>query len=152
MLATGECRSVRQGVPVALLSITEAARRAGVDRSTIQRAVRAGRLSATRDGTGRRCIDAAELVRVYGAPPLHAARTDEALPQADMVALLREQVQALQADKAHLAALLAREQQQVDAYRQQVEELRQQQLPGPRRGWLARVVEALGRARGKGQA
>jgi predicted metal-dependent enzyme (double-stranded beta helix superfamily) len=47
------------------ISLTEAARLAGVSRSAIQKAVTRGRLSATRDSAGAWVIDVAELSRVY---------------------------------------------------------------------------------------
>lgn len=49
------------------LSLREAAEQAGVSKSTIFRAVQAGRLSAPRDDDGNFAIDASELFRVY--PP-----------------------------------------------------------------------------------
>ena len=132
---------------MALLSISEAARRAGVDRSTIQRAIKAGRVSATRDSQGRRCVDAAELGRVYGAVPQHAAGTPEAPQQADMVEVLQDQVEELRQDKVRLLALLEREQGRADTLTDQVEALRDQVrlLEGPRgeperRSWWRRLV------------
>ncbi len=51
---------------MALLNLTAASRAAGVNRSTIVRALKSGRLSATSNDTGERCIDTAELMRVFG--------------------------------------------------------------------------------------
>jgi excisionase family DNA binding protein len=48
-------------------SLREAAEQAGASKSTIFRAIKAGRLSATRDDDGNFAIDPAELFRVY--PP-----------------------------------------------------------------------------------
>jgi excisionase family DNA binding protein len=48
----------------ALVSIAQAARLTGVARSTIQRALKTGRLSYSPDGTKR--VDIAELERVFG--------------------------------------------------------------------------------------
>jgi excisionase family DNA binding protein len=50
---------------MAELSLREAAQQAGTSKSTILRAVKAGRLSATRDDDGGYRIDPAELHRVY---------------------------------------------------------------------------------------
>src|SRR4051812_7141493 len=47
------------------LSLRQAARTAGVSKSTISRAIQAGRLSATRSDDGGWSIDPAELCRVY---------------------------------------------------------------------------------------
>ena len=52
---------------MALLNITAASRAAGVNRSTIVRALKSGRLSATSNDVEERCIDTAELMRVFGA-------------------------------------------------------------------------------------
>ena len=49
------------------LSLREAAEQAGTSKSTIWRAIRAGRLSATRTDDGGFAIDPAELFRAF--PP-----------------------------------------------------------------------------------
>jgi hypothetical protein len=48
------------------IGLAEAARLAGKNQSTIHRAMKAGRLSYTRDEAGERRIDVAELERVFG--------------------------------------------------------------------------------------
>lgn len=50
-----------------MLNLTAASRAVGVNRSTIARAVKNGRLSTTTNEQGERCIDTAELMRVFGA-------------------------------------------------------------------------------------
>ena len=60
-----------------MMSLREAATAAGVSKSTIQRAIKSGRLSASRTDDGGYAIDPAELHRAY--PPRNtddAARTD----------------------------------------------------------------------------
>ena len=52
-------------------SLREAAEQAGASKSTIFRAIKAGRLSAARDDDGNFSIDPAELFRVY--PPRSSA-------------------------------------------------------------------------------
>lgn len=52
-----------------ILSISAAANAAGIDRRTLQRAIKAGRLSATTNAAGERGIDVAELIRVFGPLP-----------------------------------------------------------------------------------
>lgn len=91
---------------MALLSISAAARAAGVDRATVHRALKSGRLSATTDDTGARAVDTAELARVFplratGEPVTVAAPTGpgvlEQARQADeLVAVLRERVRGLE--------------------------------------------------------
>lgn len=53
------------GTPKYFLSMTKAASFAGVNRSTIQRQIKAGKLSAQRDDNNQWRIDPAELSRVY---------------------------------------------------------------------------------------
>lgn len=62
-----------------VFSISAAARATGVDRTTIYRAIKSGRLSATTTATGERGIDLAELLRVFGPLPQ--------MPQDETVAL-----------------------------------------------------------------
>lgn len=52
-----------------ILSISAAAVAAGIDRRTLQRAIKSGRLSATTNAAGERGIDVAELIRVFGPLP-----------------------------------------------------------------------------------
>lgn len=60
-----------------ILSISAAANAAGIDRRTLQRAIKSGRLSATVNAAGERGIDLAELIRVFG--PLQGLPQD--MPQ-----------------------------------------------------------------------
>ncbi len=134
------------------LSFTEAARLAGVDASTLHRKVKRGELSAVTQANGRRVIDLAELLRLYpdlatdsgmpsGMPPGMPghARDDASLQAlADKAALLDRELQAARERESRLLALLEQEQ----AARRALE---QHLLPGPRRGWLARLVAAVRR-------
>ena len=52
---------------MAILNQSAAARAAGVSRSTIVRFIKTGKLSATRSEAGERCVDTAELIRVFGS-------------------------------------------------------------------------------------
>ena len=52
---------------MAMLCLSEAARLVGRDVSTLHRAMAKGRLSYTKDANGKRCLDPAELERVFGA-------------------------------------------------------------------------------------
>lgn len=88
-----------------ILGISAAARAAGINRSTLQRAIKTGRISATIDAAGERGIDLAELLRAFGplrqmpqedpaAPPQPAAPI--AAADAAVVELLKEQLQQAQ--------------------------------------------------------
>lgn len=93
-------------------SIGEAAKAVGVSKSTLSRAVKNGRVSATRLDDGSYSIDPAELHRVY--PPVASAtvadakndamRNPEEYPSATVllqaeVAALREQVTELREER-----------------------------------------------------
>lgn len=114
-----------------ILGINAAARAAGVARSTIQRAIKTGRLSAVSTATGERGIDLAELLRVFGPLPQTQPDRAAALPpvaasdatgEATLVGVLQGQLQqALERERqaidrarereSRLLALLETEQQ-----------------------------------------
>jgi len=108
---------------MSLLTVSEAARVAGVSRRTIQRSIQSGRLSAATTATGERAIDTAELLRVFG--PLRHAPSDTPASMSRPVAtndapddamtmlveVLRDQLQQAQQEKARLLAMLEAEQQ-----------------------------------------
>jgi hypothetical protein len=112
-----------------ILSISAAAQTAGIDRRTLQRAIKAGRVSATVDATGRRGVDVAELLRVYGplpgTPQASTQGQRAALPQAtpgagaadalvdvlrDQVRQMQEQLRLAQEREARLLTMLEHEQ------------------------------------------
>ena len=100
----------------AMLSLSEAAKTAGVSKSTIWRACKVGRVSFKRTETGEFQIDAAELHRVF---PFHAmgengkmnrhatgvAQAEAAILEAriaalkDMAELMREQIEDVRKDR-----------------------------------------------------
>jgi len=54
------------GTPGTILNLSEAARRAGVARTTLYRHIKAGKVSATTMHDGTRGIELSELLRAYG--------------------------------------------------------------------------------------
>lgn len=91
---------------MALVNLSEAARIARKDRSTIHRKIKDGTLSATIDEAGNKAIDTAELQRVFGT--LHASAKQQepsgaSVAQAvdptgaELVAALKKQVQDAEA-------------------------------------------------------
>jgi hypothetical protein len=88
-----------------MYNLATAAAATGINRSTVLRAIKAGRLSAQRDETGGWQIDPAELHRVF--PPLPAPATAAtAAMQRDattdlLVAELRSVIADLRADRDH---------------------------------------------------
>ena len=106
---------------MALLTIAQAARTAGVARSTIYAHLRSGKLSATRTPTGERRIDTSELTRVYGpvgsttqSDVVSLTSLDVALLQARIEELeaqnrlLRDEMQAGREEKAKLLDIISR--------------------------------------------
>jgi excisionase family DNA binding protein len=90
-----------------ILSLGQAARLTGLGKTTLARAIKAGRLSATRSETGGYSIDAAELARVFPfrapdetgaatAPVVHHATVD------DQVTALREMLAMSRAENTDL--------------------------------------------------
>jgi excisionase family DNA binding protein len=108
------------------LTLGEAARRLGVAKSTILKAIAAGRLAATREGNGVFAIDEAELARYRAAcavagnvsPATGNDRIIEALVRAEVA---EKMLVVLQAQLADMTA-------QRDWWRQRDERLR---LPAP---------------------
>ena len=73
-------------------SLVEAATACGINRSTVLRAIKAGKISASKDEQGEWRIEPAELHRVY--PPVQA---NEARPeQAQRLALLAPKAEPVQ--------------------------------------------------------
>ena len=80
---------------MALLTIAQAARTAGVARSTIYSHLRLGKLSATRTATGERRIDTSELTRMYG-PIGPTTQSNVVSPTPPDVAILQARIEALE--------------------------------------------------------
>ena len=129
-----------------ILGINAAARAAGVARSTIQRAIKNGRLSATSTATGERGIDLAELLRVFGPlPPSRLEQAAASLPpaaptatgEATLVEMLQDQLQqALERERLTIERAQDREARLLsllEAEQQARRELEQKLLPAPQR-------------------
>lgn len=105
-----------------ILTLREAAKLTGKSKSTLTRAIKAGRLSASRDGEGMYVIDPAELARAYpfmerpdaqhdanhGAP-----RNDDTEP--DDTAILRLRLSLLVDEQNRERAAAEREREQLAA-------------------------------------
>ncbi len=110
---------------MALLSISAAARAAGVDRATLHRALKSGRLSATTDETGARVIDTAELARVFPlkstgervtvTPPTGPGVLEQARMADESVAVLRERIRGLEEQRELYRRQLEAAQQALEA-------------------------------------
>ena len=129
----------------------QAAKAAGVNTATITRAIKRGRISATKDDDGAWRIDASELLRVYpratlqDAPTLAVQRDATPPKTRDLrleVARLEERLKAAEALKAMADELREAVERDRDAWRMQAERLTKA-LPPPspateprkRQGW-----------------
>lgn len=108
---------------MAQLSISAAARAAGKDRGTIQRYIKSGKLSVSKDAAGATVIETAELLRVFGALKGDGSRSAAAQHVAAAaessnvqhvleatLELLKQQLKASQDREARLLLLLEQEQ------------------------------------------
>jgi len=109
---------------MAQLSISAAARAAGKDRGTIQRYIKNGKLSVSKDAAGNTIIETSELLRVFGAltgSGSRAAAVQHVAAPAEnssvqhvleaTLELLKQQLNASQEREARLLVMLEQEQQ-----------------------------------------
>jgi excisionase family DNA binding protein len=121
------------------LRLSEAAEQVGVSKSTLFRAIRAGRLSATRTDDGLFLIDAAELFRVYPAKGqgVAAAHVEEHAvvhhATVDQIVEARVRTAELEAQVKALREMLDEARKHGEAWRAQAERLAL--APPARRGW-----------------
>lgn len=134
-----------------MLSLSEAAKVAGQSKSTIWRAVKSGRVSATRADGGDYQIDPAELHRVFPIVGTGQGRDTAASVKQDATALERAETAALQAQidsLRQIGELLRTELDDVrkdrDAWRSQADKLLLTHStpaePAKPTGWLRRMV------------
>lgn len=80
---------------MANVTISEAVGLTGVSESTIRRDIKSGKVSSEKDEKGHRCIDTAELHRVYGiTPPLESQVADHEGQK--VITILENQIADLQ--------------------------------------------------------
>jgi predicted site-specific integrase-resolvase len=123
-----------------LFTIADAARAAGVDRATLYRHIKAGKLSLSRDEKGKRGVDAAELARVF--PEVSQSVAPATVDRAD---LLHARLQAAEEKCALLLQQLSAATDREQWPRQQLAELQQRLLPPPKKLFLDRLAETWGR-------
>jgi hypothetical protein len=105
-----------------MLSLSEAAIAAGTAKSTIWRAVKAGRISASRTVTGTYQVDPAELFRVFPAVPKTVEVKQGALAmEPGLVSALEAQISALKEVSSLLKEQLEDTRKDRDAWRTQAE-------------------------------
>jgi hypothetical protein len=117
------------------LSLTQAAKATGKSKSTINRAIKSGKLSATRHDDGSYSINGSELSRVFQIGPPFGSEWVNAAPPAEPA-----RTATLEAENAALRAALDREREALDDLRADRDAWKQQATallaaPPKRRGW-----------------
>jgi len=107
-------------------SLQQAATATGLNKSTILRAIKAGKISAVRDEQGQWQVEPAELHRVY--PVADAAERTGAMPRdatgdAAVLAMAHQRAALAEERLAELKTLLADMQRDRDAWRDQAQRL-----------------------------
>lgn len=116
------------------LSLSQAAKLTGKSKSTINRAIKTGKISATRHDDGSYAIDPAELSRAFDMEPPESAKRRDAEP--DDTRLI-ERIEALEAMLNREREISAELKEDRDRWRQQATALLSDQRPAPavRRWW-----------------
>ncbi len=138
---------------MAVISISEAARTWRIARSTLQRALQEGKLSATTRADGSKGIDTAELIRVFGeAPGALQERGSSEVERATPIATCSATLIAADLTITTLQAQMKQLQEQLQEARQReawLQSIIEQRLlpPPPRQGLIERLAEAMARLR-----
>lgn len=116
------------------LSLSQAAKLTGKSKSTINRAIKTGKISATRHDDGSYSIDPAELSRAFDVEPPRGSKRSDAEP--DETRLL-ERIEALEAMLNREREISADLKEDRDRWRQQATALLTDKRPAPavRRWW-----------------
>jgi len=128
---------------MAVVSISEAARLAGKGRSTIQRHIKSGKLSANIDAAGNPVIDTSELCRAYGAIQVADTGQTVSLTQ-DETATIATLQEELRAARERERAAQEREEwlkKQLEVEQERSRELERRLLPPGqgKKGFFARI-------------
>ena len=140
-----------------LLSISESARLAGIDRRTLQRQIVRGTVSTTAAPNGSRGIELSELLRAYPAAAMHsgadaalpqdAARQSEVSPPEAELRHAQDKIAALEDKIADMRTQLEAAQRRELWLQNQIDQIQQRLLPPPRQGIIERIAEAIARLR-----
>ncbi|WP_196053697.1 hypothetical protein [Paracoccus lichenicola] len=115
------------------LSLSQAAKLTGKSKSTINRAIKTGKISANRHEDGSYSIDPAELSRVFGLEPQEGSKRSDAEPGGTR---LLERIEALEVMLNREREIAADLKEDRDRWRQQATALLpDQRLPRPSSKW-----------------
>jgi hypothetical protein len=126
---------MQDGTPTEL-SLSQAAKATGKSKSTINRAIKSGKLSATRNENGSYSIDASELARAFPENPLSGFEWRTTQPPLEPV-----KIATLEAENSALQSALDREREALDEMRSDRDAWKQQATallsapPKKRRRW-----------------
>ena len=131
--------------------LSEAAAACSLNKSTVRRAIKTGKVSATKDAHGQWHIEPAELHRVY--PPRTEASTDERIrTYAAEIALLRDRIEDLKSLTDEFRVWVRDLTEQRDRAEARASELDKRlrayqppapTLPPPRRRWWRRSASTV---------
>lgn len=108
------------------LSLSQAAKLTGKSKSTINRAIKTGKLSATRHDDGSYSIDPAELSRVFNMEPHDSSKRSDAQPDGTRLLERIEYLEAMLTREREISADLKEDR---DRWRQQASALLADQRP-----------------------
>lgn len=114
------------------LSLSQAAKLTGKSKSTINRAIKTGKLGAARHEDGSYSIDPAELSRVFDVEPLGGSKRREAEPDGTR---LLERITALEAMLNREREISADLKDDRDHWRQQATSILTDQRPSKNSSW-----------------
>jgi type II secretory pathway component PulM len=122
---------------------SQAATAVNVSKATIHRAIKSGKLSASRQEDGTFSIDPSELHRVFETPHIVPMKRDETAPERNDTAVIQAELTGIRA----LQALLERQIEDLktdrDAWRTQAEAAQRLLTDArPKQGLLARIFKA----------
>lgn len=128
---------------MAIVSISEASKLVGKNRSTLQRHIATGKLSKATDATGLTGIDTSELIRVYGAISGVIQHSNNDAMQHHATAENNE----LQQLKVHLSQQKEMYEKQLAMQQDHIETLKQamlllehkQEIKKEKQGWFSRL-------------
>ena len=121
---------------MALLSIAEACRKAGISKPTMyNNYINTGKISVSQDNAGKRGIDPSELIRVFGTlkgdPSLAPVQQPTGSGAEEMIKLLRDQLQKAEAIAAEERFRAIAAENRAAKYHDEMISLQNRLLPSP---------------------